>query len=67
MRRVEGKSNSSSAVDVSADVDASEGRAYSSDGSMGDIFEYRGISSSVCNHRTTLDLLSLNTQRKDRT
>lgn len=39
MRRVEGKSNSSSAVDVSADVDGSEGRVYSNEGSMGDIFE----------------------------
>jgi len=38
MRRVEGKSNSSSA-DVSADVDGSEGRVYSNEGSMGDIFE----------------------------
>ena len=44
--RVAGKSKSSS-VDVS--VGESEGSVYSSDESMGDIFEYKGISSKVYN------------------
>jgi len=35
--RVDGKSNFSPAVDVSPDVNASEGRVHSREGSMGDI------------------------------
>lgn len=43
--RVEGKSKSSASGERESEV--SESRVYSSEGSVGDILEYRGISSRV--------------------